>query len=101
MTEPTLTSDQIEAARLTEWRLGDGALHARYRTGDFATGLRLVNRIGEAAEAANHHPDLDLRYPHLDVHLHSHDAGGVTTRDLTLARTISDIAAALGIDAER
>ena len=61
--------------------------------------LRLVDRIGAAAEAANHHPDLDLRYPHLDIRLTSHDAGGVTDRDLALARVISELAAAEGVAA--
>ena len=63
---------------LADWRLLVGALHARFATGDFATGLALADRIGAAAEEADHHPDLDLRYPHLDVELVSHDVGGVT-----------------------
>ncbi len=57
------------------------------------TGLRLVNRIGGAAESANHHPDLVLTYPHVEVTLTSHDAGGVTSRDISMARTISGFAA--------
>jgi 4a-hydroxytetrahydrobiopterin dehydratase len=46
----------------------------------------------------NHHPDVDLRYPHVDVRLSSHDAGGITERDVRLARTITDIAAAAGAE---
>lgn len=95
--DSTLTADQFAEAGLPDWTWRDDAIHARLETGDFATGLRLVNRIGEAAEAMNHHPDLDLRYPHLDVRLSSHDAGGVTDRDVKLARTISDYAADEGI----
>ena len=79
------------------WREADGALHARFRTGDFATGLGFVNAVGAAAEAADHHPDLDLRYGHVDVHLWSHDAGGVTDRDHRLAARIDELAAALGL----
>jgi 4a-hydroxytetrahydrobiopterin dehydratase len=79
------------------WRQTDGALHARFATGDFATGLRFVNEVGAAAEAADHHPDLDLRYGHVDVHLWSHDAGGVTDRDHGLAARIDELAAALGL----
>ena len=93
----TLTADQFAEVGLTDWTWRDDAIHAHLETGDFATGLRLVNRIGEAAEAMNHHPDLDLRYPHVDVRLSSHDAGGVTDRDVKLARTISEYAAAEGI----
>lgn len=92
-------SDTFDAADLPDWRLFGTALHTRFRTGNFAAGLRLVNAIGEAAEAANHHPDLDLRYPHVNVKLYSHDAGGVTDRDLSLARRISEIAAEQGIAA--
>ena len=67
-------------------------LVARFETGDFATGAALVARIAEAADEADHHPDLDLRYPHLTVSLKSHDVGAITARDLRLARTVSDLA---------
>jgi 4a-hydroxytetrahydrobiopterin dehydratase len=77
-----------------------GALEARFRTGDFATGLTLVERIAEAAEAANHHPDITLTYPTVHVLLTSHDAGGKTQRDVDLARQISGFAAGLGAAAE-
>jgi 4a-hydroxytetrahydrobiopterin dehydratase len=90
----------VEAASLTDWRQLFEALHSRFLTGDFVTGLRLVDRIGELAEAANHHPDVDLRYPHVDVALCSHDVFGVTSRDLDLARQISDAAAELGVRAD-
>src|SRR5262245_47898845 len=66
MSDATLTGDQIAAANLADWRPLLNALHTRFRTGSFKTGLELVNQIGEAAEAANHHPDLDLRYPLLN-----------------------------------
>ncbi len=95
----TLTGAEIAAAGLTDWAFLNGGLQTRLATKKFATGLRLVDRIGAAAEAANHHPDLDLRYPHLDVRLTSHDAGGVTGRDLALARVISELAAAEGVAA--
>ncbi len=90
----TLTGRQVHEAGLEDWRLLLSALSARFKTGDFATGLRLVNAIGAAAETMNHHPDVDLRYTHVDVRLTSHDSGGVTERDLRLARTISELAAA-------
>jgi 4a-hydroxytetrahydrobiopterin dehydratase len=97
MTDSTLTADQFAQEGLSDWTWRDDAIHAHLETGDFATGLRLVNRIGEAAEAMNHHPDLDLRYPHLDVTLSSHDVGGVTDRDVKLARAISEFAASEGV----
>lgn len=96
----TLTGDEILTAGLADWRLLFQALHTRFRTGNFATGLRLVNQIGEAAEAMNHHPDVTLSYPHVGVTLFSHDASGVTERDVELARRISEFAAGAGVAAE-
>lgn len=94
---PTLTQEQVTAAGLDDWRLLYHALQARFVTGDYRTGLRLVAAVGEAAEAADHHPDLDLRYGHLNVRLYSHDAGGVTDRDVALARRTSELARDLGV----
>ncbi|WP_181310750.1 4a-hydroxytetrahydrobiopterin dehydratase [Nocardioides campestrisoli] len=92
-----LTPAQVGAAGLADWRQLFHALQTRYATGDFATGLALLTEIGRAAEEADHHPDLDLRYGHLNVRLYSHDAGGVTRRDLRLAQRISELAAARGV----
>jgi 4a-hydroxytetrahydrobiopterin dehydratase len=90
---------EVRDSGLADWRWLLGLLHARFRTGSFVKGLELANRIGVAAEEANHHPDVDLSYPTLDVRLVSHDVGGVTSRDLDLARQISEIAAELGVEA--
>jgi 4a-hydroxytetrahydrobiopterin dehydratase len=98
MSTDTLTGQQIADASLTGWVNLLGGLQTRIRTGDFATGLQVVNAIGAAAEEINHHPDVDLRYPHVDVRLSSHDAGGITQRDVQLARTITEIAAAAGTE---
>lgn len=97
MTDAQLTHDQIATAQLEDWRFISQALHSRFLTGDFASGLRLANAIGEAAEAAGHHPELDLRYPHLNVRVWTHDAWGVTDLDVSLARRISELAAELGV----
>jgi 4a-hydroxytetrahydrobiopterin dehydratase len=79
------------------WALLLDRIATRIPTRDFATGLALVDQIGAAAEAADHHPDLDLRYTAVEVRLSSHDEGGVTERDLALARTISDLAVSAGL----
>ena len=92
-----LSGTDVASAGLTDWSLLQAGLHTRLLTKDFATGLRLVNAIGDAAEAADHHPDLDLRYAYVDVRLVSHDVQAVTDRDVRLARTISDLAAAAGV----
>ncbi|RPF21377.1 4a-hydroxytetrahydrobiopterin dehydratase [Myceligenerans xiligouense] len=88
----TLTGQQIAGSGLTGWVFLGDALYTRAATGSFAAGLALVDAIGAAAEAANHHPDVDLRYPHVDIRLTSHDAGGVTDRDVAMARTVTDLA---------
>lgn len=96
-----MTGDQVATeAGLDDWRPVLGRVVTRFATGDFMTGLQLVTRVTEAAEAANHHPDVDLRYPHVDVTLMSHDVGGTTQRDLRLAREISAIAAGMGVAAD-
>lgn len=95
-----ITVQQILDAHLDDWRRLAQALHARYLTGDFVTGLAFVTAIGEAAEQANHHPDVTLTYPHVDVKLLSHDAGAITQRDVDLARRISEIAREQGITAD-
>jgi len=92
-----LTQDQVADEQLVAWTYDaadGGSLVARFETGDFATGLRLVNSVGELAETEDHHPDLELTYPSVGVRLTSHDAGGVTARDVRMARSISERAAA-------
>ncbi|MBJ7357510.1 4a-hydroxytetrahydrobiopterin dehydratase, partial [Nocardioides sp.] len=67
MTEPDPTTiigyPAVRDSGVDDWRWLLGVLHARFRTGSFATGLELADRIGAAADEADHHPDLDLSYP--------------------------------------
>jgi 4a-hydroxytetrahydrobiopterin dehydratase len=56
--------------------------------GDFAGALAYVNRVGAVAEAANHHPDVDIRWKNVVLRLSTHSAGGLTGRDLALAAQI-------------
>jgi 4a-hydroxytetrahydrobiopterin dehydratase len=95
-----LTGQQIADEKLDGWALLLTSLHTRVPAPDFAAGLALVNAIGAAAERADHHPDIDLRYAHVDIRLTSHDAGAVTTRDIRMARTISALVADAGLTQE-
>ncbi len=95
-----LTTQQVLDAGLDDWRKLAQALHARFVTRDFATGLAFVTAVGEAAERANHHPDVTLTYGHVDVKLLSHDVSALTDRDVRLARRISEIARERGIRAQ-
>ena len=94
------TPREVAQAGLDDWRQVLGKIRARFRTGDFATGLALVQRIGEAAEQANHHPDVRLSYGEVLVDLSSHDVGGITSRDVDLAKQISAAAADVGAEAD-
>ncbi|CAM2913194.1 4a-hydroxytetrahydrobiopterin dehydratase [Skermania piniformis] len=95
-----LTGDQIAEFGLTDWRVLSGQLFARFVTGTFATGLRLVQAVAEVAEELNHHPDIDLRYSRVQIRLLSHDVGGLTRRDVELAGRISALARDLGTAAD-
>ena len=94
----SLSGQQIADEGLDGWAYLLGGLQTRIHTGNFATGLSIVNAIGAAAEEMNHHPDLTLRYTHVDIRLTSHDEHGVTDRDIRLGRAISSIAADAGVE---
>jgi len=97
----TLTSTQVsESDGLEDWRVLLRSLHTSFKTGSMAKGLDFAARVGASADEANHHPDLTVTYPRVHVLLTSHDADGLTQRDVDLARKISAIAKELGINAE-
>lgn len=80
------------------WHETDSGLVATFATGSMIRGLDFVTRTVAAAEAANHHPDIDLRYPTVRLTLITHDAGDtITEKDYALASEISTIADELGI----
>lgn len=91
-----LTIADVILADLADWRMIQNALHARFSTGSFVAGLEFVRAIAERAEQANHHPDVTLTYSSVSVRLSSHDVGGVTSRDIDLARALSGLAAEAG-----
>ena len=95
-----LTPSEIAAEALGDWRYRAGQLRTRFATRTFARGLAFVDRIGAEAERVDHHPDLDLRFAYVDAKLMSHDVGGVTRRDIRLARTISEFAEQLDAPAQ-
>ncbi len=79
----------------------DATLHGGFTTTDFASAARLVAAIAEAADSMDHHPDVRLGYGTVGIRLHSHDAGGVTARDLALALRCQELAAAQGAERAR
>ena len=85
-----LSSAEIEEALKThpEWHLDGGKLTRKWTFKDFAEAMAFVNRVAEVAEAAGHHPDIDIRYNQVVLGLISHDAGGITRRDAAMAGRI-------------
>ncbi len=79
-------------ARLPGWRQNGTAIQRIFEFPDFKAAMAFVNRIAGAAEEANHHPDIDIRYNKVTMSLVSHDSGGVTERDVKMAERINQIA---------
>ena len=97
-----VTASEINAdPSLADWRVLVYGLHADFVAPDFSAGAALVQAIAEAADAADHHPDVDLRYPgRVHVTLTTHAIGGLSDADVALARTLSALAADAGAAAE-
>ncbi len=100
MTERITPRQFHEATGVENWRVLFSEAGAYFRTGSFARGVALVDAIGTLADAANHHPDVDLRYAGVTVRLITHDVEGLSDRDVELARRISEAARELGIPAD-
>ncbi|GAA1212908.1 4a-hydroxytetrahydrobiopterin dehydratase [Rhodoglobus aureus] len=83
-----------------DWRAHIDGAKAYFATGSFAKGIELIDVIGRLADAANHHPDVDLRYPSVMVSLFTHDIDDISDLDVALARQISIAARDLGIEAD-
>jgi len=94
MAAAALTDAQIasELKTLPGWRHEKGALHRTYKTDGWPTTLMLVNAIGFVAEAADHHPDLAVSWGKVEVRLWTHSAGGITSKDVAMARAFEQAA---------
>jgi 4a-hydroxytetrahydrobiopterin dehydratase len=84
------TVDAALAEGMAWQRVGDELVKQR-RGRDFADSLAYVNAVGALAEEANHHPDVDIRWNVVTLHLTTHAAGGLTESDLVLARRIDQL----------
>ena len=81
-----------------EWRYVLGTLRATFRAGSFPDATAFASSVAVAAEAAQHHPDIDIRHPdHVHVTLTTHHVGGVTTHDTKLANQIDALASAADV----
>ena len=89
MTNALNAAEIEEALKLhPEWHLDGGKLVRKWTFKDFVEAMAFVNRVAAVAEAAGHHPDIDIRYNQVTLGLISHDAGGITRRDSAMAGRI-------------
>ena len=84
---------QAWLAVLRGWSLQEDMIVRTFAFADFATALRFVNAIAQAAETADHHPDIDIRYNKVTLALTTHDSGGLTEKDFALAVQADTLAA--------
>lgn len=86
---------QAEAtARLSSlpgWQIQGGELTRTFKHADFRAALAFVNKVGDLAEEAGHHPDIDIRYNKVRLGLVTHDAGGLTGNDFDLAAAVNKL----------
>ena len=74
------------------WADRDGALRKEYSFADFAAAMSFANRVAEAAEKADHHPDMLVGWGRVELAWVSHDVGGISERDVDMARASDGLA---------
>jgi 4a-hydroxytetrahydrobiopterin dehydratase len=91
-----LTDSELAAATAAlgdGWQVRDGALRKSYKLADFAAAMALANRIADAAEAADHHPDMLIGWGRVELAWVSHSDGGITGADVEMAGRSDELAA--------
>ncbi len=94
MRVPRLMEEQIleDLARVPEWARVGEAITRTYAFKSFRQAIAFVVQVADAAEEADHHPDIDVRYRKVTLLLTTHDAGGLTTNDFALAAACDALA---------
>ena len=75
-------------ARLPGWERRGDEIRRTWSFADFESSMAFVNKVAALAQAADHHPDIDIRYSKVELALSTHDAGGLTAKDFELAEAI-------------
>jgi 4a-hydroxytetrahydrobiopterin dehydratase len=88
-----LTDEQVDAALpdLNGWERADGALRRSIKFPAFLGGIEAVRKVAERAEAKDHHPDIDIRWRTVTFALVTHSEGGITDKDVQMAREINEV----------
>jgi len=96
-----LTDAELKQALsdLPGWSLESSMIVKKYAHNSFPEAIVFVNAVAHLAELLNHHPDVDIRYSNITVALVTHDAGGITVKDVTLAKQIEAIRKKVGASA--
>jgi 4a-hydroxytetrahydrobiopterin dehydratase len=89
-----LTNKQIQAAltELNGWKLRGSEITKKFVFADFVRAMGFVNSVALSAEGANHHPDIDIRWNKVALSLSTHSEGGITKKDISLAKRINTLA---------
>ena len=88
VSEAVLSPSDVDAAledQQLHWRHEGDEITTTVKLHDFVAALEFVHAVGAAAEAANHHPDIDIRWDTVTLRLTTHSAGGLTQKDIALA----------------
>jgi len=72
------------------WEINEKVLERNFKFADFASALEFINKVGKLADSANHHPDIEFGWGRAKISLTTHDQGGVTNKDIALAKEISE-----------
>jgi 4a-hydroxytetrahydrobiopterin dehydratase len=91
-----LSDAEVQQAlqKLPGWKKNGNTIERNFQFTNFVQAMDFVNQIAEAAEAVNHHPDIHISYNKVTMALVSHDAGGITQRDIRMAGKINELAPA-------
>jgi 4a-hydroxytetrahydrobiopterin dehydratase len=83
-----LTASQIKTSlsSVPDWKKKGAAITRTYQFKDFPAAIKFVNAVAKPAEKAWHHPDIDIRWNKVTLTLSTHDAGGLTEKDFSLAK---------------
>lgn len=85
------TELQETLQNLPEWTLASGQLELTRKFESFPAAIRFVNQVADLAEAANHHPDIDIRWTTVKLGLMTHSQKALTEKDIALAQKISSL----------
>jgi 4a-hydroxytetrahydrobiopterin dehydratase len=93
MSRQKLSSEEIEDSlkELNDWKVEGKFLRKSFKFENFAESLEFINKVGEIAESADHHPDITFGWGYADIELTTHDTGGLTHNDFDIGKKIDEI----------